>query len=61
MFSCTTEEFADHTDAHDGICLECGEWQEGVEPDAEDYTCDACGEDKVVGAEQALLLGKLQF
>lgn len=45
-----------------GACLNCGEIQDGgVEPDAEKYTCDNCGEDKVYGLEQLLLMGKLEI
>lgn len=39
-----------------GFCLACGEEQEGCEPDAENYECEACGERKVWGAAQVLLL-----
>lgn len=39
-----------------GICLACGEVAEGVEPDAENYRCEYCGERRVFGAEQALLV-----
>jgi hypothetical protein len=36
------------------------EWTDGgVEPDAEEYECENCGEPQVMGAEQALLLGEL--
>lgn len=38
-----------------GICLACGEETDGVEPDAERYTCDTCGEPQVYGAEQLLM------
>jgi hypothetical protein len=38
-----------------GFCLECGEEQEGCEPDAEGYECECCGEFAVMGAEQCLL------
>jgi len=40
----------------EGICHECGETQSGVEPDAENYTCETCGANKVFGAEQTLIL-----
>lgn len=40
-----------------GFCLSCGEEQMGVEPDAEAYECDCCGQPTVYGAEQLLLLG----
>lgn len=39
-----------------GFCLACGHEQEGCEPDAEDYECEVCGEHKVWGAAQVLLL-----
>ena len=41
----------------DGICVACGEDQMGVEPDAERYKCEACGERQVYGGEQLVLLG----
>ena len=40
-----------------GICLACGEEAEGVEPDAEKYECEFCGESTVMGAEQILIAG----
>jgi hypothetical protein len=39
-----------------GICIACGNEQEGVEPDARRYTCDACDLPKVYGAEELLLM-----
>ena len=40
-----------------GICLACGFEQDGCEPDAENYTCESCGESCVMGAEQILISG----
>jgi Zn finger protein HypA/HybF involved in hydrogenase expression len=40
-----------------GYCLACGEEQEGVEPDARQYECEACGKSKVYGGEELLLMG----
>ena len=34
-----------------GFCKACGNEQEGCEPDARDYECEACGEAQVDGAE----------
>jgi predicted RNA-binding Zn-ribbon protein involved in translation (DUF1610 family) len=34
-----------------GFCLACAETTDGIEPDAEAYTCPHCGEAKVYGAE----------
>lgn len=42
------------TDRNIGVCAACGEEQGGVVPDACHYTCDACGEQEVFGAEDLL-------
>lgn len=60
VVSCSMEEFRDHSNSMDGICLACGEWSEGgCEPDARGYPCDSCGEDRVMGAEDAMILGRV--
>jgi hypothetical protein len=46
-----------HSLDNPGICLRCGEEAEGCEPDAENYTCESCGEKQVYGAQQALIAG----
>ena len=38
-----------------GFCIKCGADAEGVEPDAEKYTCESCGAAAVYGAEQLLI------
>ena len=38
-----------------GLCVACGEEVDGVEPDAECYECENCGEHAVFGAEQLLI------
>ena len=38
-----------------GICTECGEMRDGVEPDAQGYECYSCGSQSVSGIEIALL------
>lgn len=38
-----------------GICYQCGGVQPGVEPDAEGYTCEDCGEPAVGGIELAMV------
>jgi len=42
-------------DDYIGICVRCGQEQEGVEPDARKYECDSCGANSVYGAEELLL------
>ena len=39
----------------EGICHNCGNIQDGVEPDAENYKCEDCGEDEVCGIEITLI------
>lgn len=39
-----------------GLCLVCGHEQDGCEPDARRYECEACGERKVFGAQEILLM-----
>lgn len=41
----------------EGFCLACGEIADGIEPDARRCTCEACGEAKVYGAEELVLMG----
>lgn len=38
-----------------GFCTSCGHEHEGIEPDASDYDCEACGEPTVFGAEELLM------
>jgi hypothetical protein len=39
-----------------GFCLACGNEQDGCEPDARNYPCESCGERRVYGAEELVLL-----
>jgi hypothetical protein len=49
-------------DSYTGFCTACADFTTGcVEPDAEDYECEGCGEHTVMGAEQALLLGIVEL
>ena len=58
----TEEEYQTHVEDNDGLCLACGEWTfGGCEPDAENYSCEACGKNKVIGAENALIMGAIEF
>jgi hypothetical protein len=43
-------------DENEGICFACGEIADSVEPDARNYKCESCGEWRVFGAEEALLV-----
>lgn len=39
-----------------GFCMACGSMQDGCEPDARRYECEACGERQVYGAEELVLM-----
>jgi hypothetical protein len=39
-----------------GLCIACGEEQDGCEPDACNYECESCGAKKVFGAEELLIM-----
>ena len=40
-----------------GYCVTCGTSREGVEPDAQRYLCEACGDEAgVYGAEHLLMM-----
>jgi len=43
-----------------GFCLACGEQQDGCEPDARRYECECCGEHRVYGAQEILLMGAFE-
>lgn len=38
-----------------GFCTACGDEAYNVEPDAERYRCESCGQHAVYGAQQLLL------
>lgn len=38
-----------------GFCVACGNEQEGCEPDARNYECEACGKRRVFGASELLM------
>jgi hypothetical protein len=40
-----------------GFCIACGEEADGCEPDVRNYPCDACGERKVFGAMELIIMG----
>lgn len=54
-----TDQLIEAIEADEGIgfCLACGDEAYGVEPDARKYECESCGEMRVYGAEEILLMG----
>jgi hypothetical protein len=47
----------DSGEEYKGFCLACGAEHDEVEPDAEGYECESCGEMQVYGAEQIIVWG----
>ena len=53
-------EYEEATESYLGWCTECKSFtRDSTEPDAEGYDCPECGENSVMGAEQALLIGEI--
>ncbi len=57
----TESEYTTASSDHMGICLNCQQLNDGVEPDAENYTCEACDAEEVCGLEHALLSGFIKI
>jgi rRNA maturation endonuclease Nob1 len=56
------EDFAEAMESNQGWCTHCQEFtHEFAEPDAEGHECPACGRMTVMGAEQALICGEIEF
>jgi predicted RNA-binding Zn-ribbon protein involved in translation (DUF1610 family) len=58
----TQEDYEQAVESYTGWCFSCrGFTREMTEPDAEGYICPDCGEATVMGAENALLDGLIEF
>lgn len=61
-FAMHPEEFQGLDEDSCGLCIRCGEIEVGsVEPDARKYTCDACDENGVYGAQELLMMGLIRI
>lgn len=61
-YACTERDYQNLADAYAGVCIDCGSLKgHGVEPDAEDYLCPACGQTGLCGMETALLTGRVRM
>jgi hypothetical protein len=55
-------EFEEARDLFMGWCTTCEAFtREQTEPDAEGYDCPVCEGNTVIGAEDALMMGKFSF
>jgi hypothetical protein len=57
----TEGEYMEADDEGVGLCLACGAEASGVEPDARGYECETCGERKVYGIPELLIMGLVKF
>jgi hypothetical protein len=60
-FQISQEDYQDLRDNGGGYCLSCREQADCVEPDARNYTCEACDDNKVFGIEELLMMGLIEF
>ena len=62
MTKITEAMFLEAVDGYEGWCPECEEFTRNcTEPDAQGYDCPNCDGMNVIGAELALLSGKIEF
>ncbi len=55
-------DYVNYRESYMGFCIECKAWtRDSTEPDAQEYECPECGEFAVVGAEDALMMGYVEF
>lgn len=43
-----------------GFCTACGMEHDCCEPDAREYACDRCGQSRVFGAAELLVMGMVE-
>lgn len=61
MIELTVEEYQQGDEEGEGRCLACGEVADCCEPDAREYTCDYCGEARVYGLGELLIMGEISI
>lgn len=61
MIRISEEDFRELVENCGGICLSCENQQSGCEPDVRNYQCEECGANQVFGAEELLVMGKIEF
>lgn len=57
----TAYDYESALECYEGICLNCGSHRYGCEPDARKYKCEICGEYKVYGVPELLIMGVLDI
>ena len=61
IFEMTENEYLGMSEDYGGICLACGAYADGCEPDMRNHTCESCNKDEVHGLQEALLMGRIEF
>ena len=56
-----SDEYLELEEQHFGLCLVCGEESDSCEPDAANYVCVSCGERKVFGTANLLMMNRFIF
>ena len=59
MIRLTEENLRKAMEFHEGFCLSCENIATDCEPDTRERRCDSCGETKVFGVEELLIMGKI--
>jgi hypothetical protein len=54
-------EYAEFDESNLGVCLNCGATRDGCEPDAREYSCEACDANAVYGAQELMMMGKIEL
>ncbi len=57
----TEQQYLNAEEGSMGFCLVCKAFGQSAEPDAEKYLCQSCGQAKVYGIPQLLIMGLLEI
>ena len=60
MITFTIEQIEEAMEDYIGFCTCCGAEKDSCEPDARNYKCDECGKRSVFGAEELLMMGRVE-
>ena len=61
MIKLTEDEYKNKENYSIGYCLSCRVEHDSVEPDAENYKCEQCNENKVMGMQNMLIIGLIEI
>lgn len=62
IIAISESRFEEAVENNEGFCTNCQEFTaDQCEPDACEYKCPECGLSKVYGAEEALMMGAIEF